>query len=119
VATAEPTADVQALDRYVERLWRAELPIAASVDATTLRLVWLTAGFSVSADRAAVGDYLCAVPSEEIARRAHVPLPDARVALEALVNVGRLVPCPRGDGYCLDLNRYRARSRLAGRAHGD
>jgi hypothetical protein len=98
--------DLASLDRYTKQLWRAKLPIASSVDAATLRLVWLTAGFSVTADRAAVGDYLCALGREEIARQAHVPLPpETSDALEALIDAGRLAPlrCCPGAGYRLRL----------------
>jgi len=74
--TKAETADdlVKALDRYAERLWRAKLAIAASFATTTLRLVWLTAGFSVSANRVCAGDYVCALDPRDVARRAHLRL---------------------------------------------
>jgi hypothetical protein len=99
VTTAEPT-DLQALDCYTERLWRAKVPTAASVDWTTLRLVWLTVGLSVPAGRAAVSDCVCGLQPLQIARLPHLSGTETRSALDALVDAGRLKPlqCP-GEGY--------------------
>jgi hypothetical protein len=90
---------VSALDRYVDRLWRVTLPWARRAAPISVRLVWLTAGLSVPAGHAAIGDYVCVLGPKEIARRAHLPLPEAADALEALVDAGRLEPLQcRPDG---------------------
>lgn len=91
-ASPESVQDIDALDRYEDELWQAKLPIATPVDPPALQLVWLTAGFSVTADRAAVGDYLCALQPLEIARRAHLCDRAARAALNELIDVGLLQP---------------------------
>jgi hypothetical protein len=97
--------DLDALDRYASRLWRVKLPRAAAVDASALRLVWLTAGFSVPAERAAVGAHVGALDSAEIARRAHLPLAETDGALQALVDDGRLEPLPGTSKGCLRVER--------------
>ena len=112
--TKAETADdlVKALDRYAERLWRAKLAIAASFATTTLRLVWLTAGSSVSANRVCAGDYVCALDPRDVARRAHLRLSETGDAVDALIDAGRLepLPCCPGAGYRLRLERPRARA---------
>jgi hypothetical protein len=101
--TACPSHETDELDGYLKRLARVKLPLARRAEPTSVRLVRLTAGLSVPSDRAAVGDYVWALGFREIARRAHLPLPEAADALEALVDAGRLEPLAsrRGDGYRL------------------
>jgi hypothetical protein len=112
--TKVETADdlVKAVDRYAERLWRARLPIAASAATTTLRLIWLTAGFSVSANRVCAGDYVCALDPRAVARRTHPPLSETGDAVDALIDAGRLEPLPavRARGTAFRLERLRARA---------
>jgi hypothetical protein len=109
--TACPSHETDELDGYLERLARVKLPLARRAEASSVRLVWLIAGLSVPSGRAAVGDYVCALGSREIARRAHLPLEEATDALNALLDAGRLElqqGCPEARYRLrLDFGRYR------------
>ncbi len=110
MTTAEHGDQVVALDQNTKQLWGARLPSGASSDPSIVRLVWLTAGLTVSVARPAVG-YVCGLQPLQITRRALLLSTETGHALQVLVEAGRLEPlrsCTGGD-YRLRLDHGRQR----------